>query len=118
MKDDVISRAAAIEELESAKIYMTAHEDGVNIGNIFAQYNRGLSDGIDRLKQLPAAEPEPQWITCSERLPEDGKWCIFTDGDNISVERYKFDALDHFLPPGRWFDLEDAVAWMPLPPAP
>lgn len=57
-----------------------------------------------------------EWIPCSERLPEDGYWAVFTDGKNISVERYKEDiGQDHFFPSGRWFDLEDAVAWMPLP---
>lgn len=56
-----------------------------------------------------------QWIPCSERLPEDGTWNIFTDGKRISIERYKFDIVSHFWPEPRWFDLEDAVAWMPLP---
>ena len=56
-----------------------------------------------------------RWIPCSERLPEDGKWCLFTDGKNMSVERYKLDAIDHFFPNGRWFEFDDAVAWRPLP---
>ena len=58
-----------------------------------------------------------RWIPVSERLPRDGTWNIFTDGKNISVERYKADAIDHFFPNGRWFKLEDAIAWMPLPEA-
>lgn len=45
----------------------------------------------------------------------DGKWVIVTDGVNISVERIKKDVYDHFYPNGRWFELSDAVAWMPLP---
>lgn len=56
-----------------------------------------------------------EWIPVSERLPEDGEWAIFTNGELISVERYKLDVIDHFFPNGRWFELEDAVAWMPLP---
>ena len=56
------------------------------------------------------------WILVKDRLPEDGTWNVFTDGKAISVERYKMDAMDHFYPSGRWFELEDAVAWMPLPP--
>ena len=59
----------------------------------------------------------PDWIPVSERLPSDGTWNIFTDGKNISVERYKADAIDHFFPNGRWFQFEDAIAWMPLPEA-
>lgn len=60
-------------------------------------------------------EQEPKWIPVSERLPEDGTWNLFTDGKNISVERYKSDAIDHFYPNGRWFSLEEVIAWMPLP---
>ena len=56
-----------------------------------------------------------RWIPVSERLPRDGTWNIFTDGKNISVERYKADAIYYFFPKGRWFQLEDVIAWMPLP---
>lgn len=59
---------------------------------------------------------EPKWIPISERLPEDGTWNLFTDGMRVSVERYKADAMDHFYPSGRWFSLDEAIAWMPLPP--
>jgi len=45
----------------------------------------------------------------------DGEWVLVTDGDNISVERIKKDAYDHFLPSGRWFEIDDVIAWMPLP---
>ena len=70
---------------------------------------------IKRLNALPTIQPEPQWIPVSERLPRDGTWNIFTDGKNISVKRYEADAIDHFFPNGRWFQLEDVIAWMPLP---
>ena len=58
---------------------------------------------------------ELRWIPISKRLPRDGSWNIFTDGTTISVERYKKDAIDHFYPNGRWFSLDEVVAWMPLP---
>ena len=45
----------------------------------------------------------------------DGEWVIVTDGNTISVERIKKDAYDHFFPNGRWFELENVIAWMPLP---
>lgn len=66
----------------------------------------------EKVKELALTQ---RWIPVSERLPEDGTWNIFTNGEQISVERYKADALDHFYPSGRWFPLEDAIAWMPLP---
>ena len=73
-------------------------------------------NGVEEvLRSLPPAQPEPQWIPIAEHLLKDGTWNIFTDGKNISVERYKADAIDHFFPNGRWFDLEDVIAWMPLP---
>lgn len=56
-----------------------------------------------------------RWISVSERLPEDGTWNLFTDGKSVSVERYKSDAIDHFYPNGRWFSLDETIAWMPLP---
>ena len=45
----------------------------------------------------------------------DGEWVLVTDGECISVERIKKDAYDHFYPNGRWFEIEDVIAWMPLP---
>lgn len=94
--DDIISRQAAIDEFYMA----TCDVDKVEWAETV-------------LKRVPSAEQD--WIPCSERLPEDGTWNLFTDGGNISVERYKADAIDSFFPSGRWFDFDDAVAWMSLP---
>lgn len=56
------------------------------------------------------------WIPCTERLPEDGTWNIWqSKRGELSVERYKADAIDHFFPSGRFFQFENAIAWMPLP---
>lgn len=76
----------------------------------------GDSEKIKEAKRMAIkALEQTRWIPISERLPEDGTWNCFTDGKHISVERYKSDAIDHFFPNGRWFSLEEAVAWMPLP---
>lgn len=49
----------------------------------------------------------------------DGNWVLVTDGKVISIERIKKDIPDdHFSPAGRWFELKDVVAWMPLPDPP
>lgn len=56
-----------------------------------------------------------EWIMLKDKLPEDGTWNIFTDGTRVSIERFKEDAIDHFYPNGRWFELEDAIAWIALP---
>ena len=69
----------------------------------------------DIVAKMPSVTPRRHWISIKDRLPEDGTWNLFTDGKSISVERYKYDAIDHFFPEGRWFTVEDVVAWMPLP---
>ena len=73
---------------------------------------------LDFEVRAETAEKELQkfkWVMIKDELPEDGTWNLFTDGKQISVERYKCDAIDHFYPSGRFFELEDAVAWMSLP---
>jgi len=72
----------------------------------------------------PLVMQKPEWIPltwdeskCKSSYPDDmdGCWAIFTDGKNMSIERGKKDAIDHFFPSGRWFEMSDAIAWMPLP---
>lgn len=37
----------------------------------------------DQIKDLPSAQPEPQWIPCSERLPEQyGNYLISIHGED------------------------------------
>ena len=67
------------------------------------------------IENEPTVQAVPTWIPVSEKLPKNGTWNLFTDGKNVSVERYKSDAIDHFYPNGRWFSLDEAIAWMPLP---
>lgn len=60
------------------------------------------------------------WITVQERLPKDGEWVIAcSNKGKQQIARYKWDAYDHFYPiessSGEPFDVEDMVAWMPLP---
>ncbi len=96
-------------DADAFKKYIDAQEGRPFIGCTVGEAMKILID------EQPTIQPEPQWIPVSERLPRDGSWNIFTDGKNISVERYKADAIDHFFPNGRWFELEDVIAWMPLP---
>ena len=57
---DFISRQAAIEALDFEIVHMTvfSNDDEKNITNPFAQYNKGLEDGIKAIRVLPSAEPE------------------------------------------------------------
>ena len=76
-----------------------------------------LEDAIKYRKKCELeGTAEGDWIPISERLPEDGTWNIWQSKTGaIGIERYKEDAYNHFYPSGRFFSLEDAVAWMPLP---
>lgn len=131
MNDDLISRDAVldacsqsinildamsrIEDLPSVTPkqktrYWISHENDGGKSRIGE-----IGDCIAMAIDEPTITPIQMWIPISERLPEDGTWNLFTDGRQVSVERYKADALNHFYPNGRWFSLEEAVAWMPLP---
>lgn len=72
---------------------------------------------IDILKRLPSAQPEQQWIPCSERLPELDDEVLVTDD---------YDCIRHciFCKRGEtWRGFVtyeegmtiDAIAWQPLP---
>ena len=84
------------------------------------------SKSIDNndIARFPSAEAVEGWIPLSyddyglvTDFPHerDGEWVIVTNGKTVSVERIKKDTYDHFFPNGRWFELEDVIAWMPLP---
>jgi len=109
---DLISRQAAIDAIVNTVSRIGLHDNSevARYGATFRQH-----EIIDIIESLPSAQRTGRWIPVSERLPEDGTWNIFTDGKQVSIERYKMDAIDHFFPAGRFFELEDAVAWMPLP---
>ena len=74
-KDDTISRQAVIDLLKQMR------KDGDMVPwegkDIFA-----------RIRKLPSAQPEQQWIPCSERLPEDGAtvWVTIKGHDVIRCE--------------------------------
>lgn len=76
------------------------------------------------IASMPSVQPKTKWIplrwdiegiSCDIPWELDGKWLLFTNGKYVSIERIKKDAQDHFWPEGQIFELEDAIAWMPLP---
>lgn len=92
----------ARREIESLDYYLQNHTNDYS-----EESHTAMMMAVDALSS--------KWIPISEKLPEDGTWNLFTNGRNVSVERYKADALDHFYPNGRWFSLDEVTAWMPLP---
>ena len=112
--EDTISRQAAIDALD---VLCQEHRYKIP-GKIetYSQYNEAWQDALDRAEgaifNLPSAQPEQQWIPCSERLPEDDDDVIITTGFEIYIGW--FDADNH-----TWRLRNDyitsIVAWMPLP---
>lgn len=104
--DDLISRQAAIDELNS--INGTAE----------------LDEAFYVIEKLPSAQPEQQWIPCSERLPESktayyivtlesrGRICVLPN--DIDIARWDYDrrkGKDSW----HWCKERKVIAWMPLP---
>lgn len=114
---ELIDRQAAIDALDFEIVHMTAYCDGKNEGNPLAQYNKGLEDGKKAIKALPPAQPEPQWISVSERLPEESEYYIITASDGVGHRT----TFAKFQKKAKSWDLTGArsywkvIAWMPLP---
>lgn len=71
---------------------------------------------IQGVKQMDAAQPDPHWIPCGERLPEDDVEVLVTD-DAGGVQWLGVDKmLSYEDGSGRfWLVSQNPSAWMPLP---
>lgn len=127
MEHDLIERQAAIDEIEERK-----NANGYRNVAVISELNR-LEGYIMR---LPSAQPEPQWIPVSERMPEDGTDClvsvrcstqvVIVDMATYSTDLFKVDKEDFFGNRGEsgWYyfsgeygycKILNVIAWMPLP---
>ena len=99
-KEDLISRKAAIDALGKRPMVWTDDDQ-------YALGERNQYD-IDRLaiETLPSAQPEPQWIPVSKRLPEEGQSILVTANGwhMVAIIRTFFKDIH-----------KDIIAWMPLP---
>ena len=75
-----------------------------------------LNDAADAIEELLAKVPH--WISVEERLPENGKFVLVSDGDDIDTAcRYKAltpDEVETFF----WDSVLEVTHWMPLPEPP
>lgn len=105
---DLISREEAIKALDT--------------GLWGVEWDKALATAM--LKDLPSAQPDPHWIPCSERLPEEGNksYWICTDGGYQCECRWT--NVNHFwtnlTTDWHWHIMDvpqysKVVAWMPLP---
>ena len=76
---------------------------------------------MTQIHKASTIEPEPQWILCSKRLPENSCQCIVTAKvkhvDNYPD--YEVDTADFsdgiFTTANSWWGVESIIAWMPIP---
>lgn len=79
-----------------------------------------LGKVVEEVKRMPTIEPEPKWIPCSERLPEEyGNYLITTHDGNVDIgtidpkNKNVWSACDS----DGFYWLGEVLAWMPLPTA-
>ena len=69
-------------------------------------------------EQLAPAHPEPQWIPCSERLPDktDDYLCSYNGCAVADICEYDPDRNEWgFFYDGGWKVVSNVIAWLPLP---
>ncbi len=115
MNDDLISRQAAIE----LAMQYCPDDDGT-----CSKADEDIRNLLDELEDLPSAHPEPQWIPCSERLPEAQKKTYWICTDSGYQCECRWTNVNHIWPglttDWHWHIVDvpqfsKVVAWMPLP---
>ena len=123
--DDVISRQAAIDALAKFVPYAICDESTES-------YTNGLTDAYNLILQLPSAQPEPHWIPCGERLPEEYGEFLVTMTEKAKAKDLGFDIDENYIRKMRynsngwqlprhipsWINeavKDEVLAWMPLP---
>lgn len=119
MNKDLISRQDAIKEVSKY-----VHSVDMIIGNGTLSMAGCIDTAEEILEGLPSMELEPHWIPCSERLPEENGQYLIT----IKYKHVNDSYEDVYAEHGEWLDgkwdmfcfghcgeVEDIIAWMPLP---
>lgn len=115
-KDDPISRQEAIKELEEL--------NAISFYELNEHSREAYHEIKQMLKELPPAQP--QWIPCSERLPEDEYVLISKKPTKISGSKWSVDIAIRTSDPRsgkiQWRDSgfgviqdDEVLAWMPRP---
>lgn len=84
-----------------------------------------FTECADMVEDEPTIEPEPHWIPCKERLPEEyGNYLATMDDGDVQECTYSPEKNTPFMR-GGWstceadgivfLDIAEVIAWMPLP---
>ena len=112
--NDLISRKEAIEKIESHtrvgdELYPLTDTDKI--------LNHAFEIAASCVYNLPSAQPEQQWIPCSERLPEHGGRYLISVLDGIN----RRTTVAPYLPRCKAWAMNGrmaywkVIAWLPLP---
>ena len=108
MQDDTISRKAVDKIINDL------------LENDSLQASPSVWHGLHMIKQLPSAQPEPQWIPCSERLPNGQTEVIVSCCDDAGDSKYNYTSFGWMTRDGEYWIVDNEInyyvnAWMPLP---
>lgn len=116
--EDAISRQAVQIELKNCEIVDGYDEND----NFVTYYNADTVDSI--VRNLPPVTPAPNWISCSERLPEDRRIVLVTaywhEAYQVMEGVYFGDGEWWCVPfnnSGEHMQRLAPIAWIPLPEA-
>lgn len=105
---DLISRKAAIDAIRAS----TSKYTGFMEMEMYTD-----DDAVEAIEGLPSAQPEPRWVSCSERLPEHGGRYLISVLDGIN----RRTTVAPYLPRCKAWTMTGrmaywkVIAWMPLP---
>ena len=109
--DEAISKQSAIDALR--RLYI----ENPQIDNDFV-YDMALDQADDAIKQLPPIQPEPHWIPCGERLPEEeGFYLVTLEHDYGAETNIRFFQFENGKRYWSLWGNENITAWMPKPEA-
>ena len=128
MMDDTVYRQDAIEAINSHFGFNIEEEYGSAVQEVinglpsaqpeidWEKVNDAHNEGYDVGYWAGRRDFAPQWIPCSERLPENDELVLVTD-DSGGVKTVDFDRCGQYECSKKrfWYYTQNVVAWMPLP---
>ena len=108
--------------------------DITDVGYYVSKYGQGIPAVYwEDIQDAPTIEPEPQWIPCSERMPDANGMYLVTmmekakaedlgfDLDEIEVHKMRYSCnagwqIPRHIP--KWINdviTDEVIAWIPLP---